>query len=1070
MGLRRSARRHQAGTDTTIWWDFVPGEEVVTVEGLTGVVTAVEDGPFAGAEQYIVELHDGLGGGVYSPGELTKAGVAKTATTHDGEDMWSIASDDYPELSEILVERPPLPHSEKVATKQAVNSSVAYQEWDRLVGQYSQLSQWSFSVGTIGDSRAGGITNFSYKTVTIAPWLASSSNIDQIIDTVRHEAAHVIAGASAGHGRVWKAIARQLGISNPSASSLMEGVDPGYKWLSICWTTDCPDFGPHLSGGWFRKPSSVYICRECRQPLEIVPAEDAKGLASVASFCGTFSDVERIAQKLPPLDAGLHEGGFWDRVLAPAAEWMISNQPEGERYNPATGEMPSYDACAHRRNRMCQLPKDFDPVGAIMGENVWSDEIRGFCWREKWRDQKACPLYTPGPNSFGPTPRHGQSTPAQSVEDLSDPPDGGEQSLVRDIGEMVNEFRRSKNPYSGDSSSNPYSATIREAAWADVRDKANRIRGGGGVRILSATPNHVAGQVQGDTNIYESVIEFVPGTRQLAQWTCGCPWFAYSFGRSGRWVKYEGRQCSHSLALLYEYQSRGMFGQEVTEDVEAPEWLDDPSITVQRPGDYKKPDYGEWRVAALARPIVVKWRGLIEKVVDILHGGSTLLLSNGEEVSPAEVVHPDYHPTLGLTAAKTAYAQPEDKRVTLTFNREWDRYIVRDAVTGTQVAWVVKIKYGDNPGEWHGYIPGNLTSMTQLSASQISQINLHVVVDSTLKSAVEEIVWKLERKYSYRFGEADQFYGSKNAAVENRKTAENVDIEDGVMIAIRPPDSVLRPIYVPEGEAFDQLHVTLAYLGKDHEVDRDDLVEAVKEWASSVGDLSGRIQGYGVFENDEKVLWASVNLPGLSEARVALVDTLSDYSIFVASNHDFLPHLTLQYGATAVPDSLPTEAQEEFVIGEVWVVHGPNWIPVSLAGQAPQPSLHEAELRDEPEPALPETTAEDDAAEFALEEPASDDEDVPEPGSEKLSWIMGGKNGTAQSDSDSEIAQAAEAHLAKLGLKNFTPDEQAEIINEGQDVVASNLDRLDITGTHYEAIEAMESDDEDYEDLWAAMT
>jgi hypothetical protein len=36
---------------------------------------------------------------------------------------------------------------------------------------------------------------------------------------------------------------------------------------------------------------------------------------------------------------------------------------------------------------------------------------------------------------------------------------------------------------------------------------------------------------------------------------CSCPWFSYSFGRSGRWKKYEGRMCSHCLALMYQYQS-----------------------------------------------------------------------------------------------------------------------------------------------------------------------------------------------------------------------------------------------------------------------------------------------------------------------------------------------------------------------------------------------------------------------------------------------------------------------------------------------------------------------------------
>lgn len=57
----------------------------------------------------------------------------------------------------------------------------------------------------------------------------------------------------------------------------------------------------------------------------------------------------------------------------------------------------------------------------------------------------------------------------------------------------------------------------------------------------------------------------------------------------------------------------------------------------------------------------------------------------------------------------------------------------------------------------------------------------------------------------------------------------------------------------------------------------------------------------------------------------------------------------------------------------------------------------------------------------------------------------------------SDIARAANEALAKMALKNYTPAEQAAIINEGVNVRASNLDRLDIGDTHYAAL----TDDED---------
>ena len=56
---------------------------------------------------------------------------------------------------------------------------------------------------------------------------------------------------------------------------------------------------------------------------------------------------------------------------------------------------------------------------------------------------------------------------------------------------------------------------------------------------------------------------------------------------------------------------------------------------------------------------------------------------------------------------------------------------------------------------------------------------------------------------------------------------------------------------------------------------------------------------------------------------------------------------------------------------------------------------------------------------------------------------------------DSDIAAAANAYLAKTAVKVFSPKEQLDLIEEGavDGVTASNLDRLDIEGTHYQQLE-----------------
>jgi 8-oxo-dGTP pyrophosphatase MutT (NUDIX family) len=101
------------------------------------------------------------------------------------------------------------------------------------------------------------------------------------------------------------------------------------------------------------------------------------------------------------------------------------------------------------------------------------------------------------------------------------------------------------------------------ASWRDVQAKAKRIRAEGGVTIVVASADGIGGQVKGDHGTYESLLVYRPGTRKVADWTCGCKWAAYSWDRSPAFARFEGRKCSHALALQFEAQSQGMFGKEV---------------------------------------------------------------------------------------------------------------------------------------------------------------------------------------------------------------------------------------------------------------------------------------------------------------------------------------------------------------------------------------------------------------------------------------------------------------------------------------------------------------------------
>lgn len=185
----------------------------------------------------------------------------------------------------------------------------------------------------------------------------------------------------------------------------------------------------------------------------------------------------------------------------------------------------------------------------------------------------------------------------------------------------------------------------RTATWADVRAKARRIRSEGGVRMIVSNPGRVVAHVRGDTAVYETELNRVPGRQQVAHWACACAWASYSWGRTGPWRRYEGRLCSHALATQYEAQARGMFGRDVTIDKDEPHWID-PDSPVLQPGSYDR-GTGRHSMASAGTFDGVLDGQLTPLHLDPEHG----LVGPQGPVEPAAVTYPGYHPDAGLVLA-----------------------------------------------------------------------------------------------------------------------------------------------------------------------------------------------------------------------------------------------------------------------------------------------------------------------------------------------------------------------------------------------------------------------------------
>lgn len=118
-------------------------------------------------------------------------------------------------------------------------------EWIRLQELYPELRSWSLrennrATQTLGQCRStkNHLTGVVYKKeIWLASWLWRFNNEDhpQLLETLRHEAAHALAPFGAGHGYSWKGIARQLGADGTRTVSLRQkGIQNHVTYKAVC--------------------------------------------------------------------------------------------------------------------------------------------------------------------------------------------------------------------------------------------------------------------------------------------------------------------------------------------------------------------------------------------------------------------------------------------------------------------------------------------------------------------------------------------------------------------------------------------------------------------------------------------------------------------------------------------------------------------------------------------------------------------------------------------------------------------------------------------------------------------
>jgi 2'-5' RNA ligase/phage head maturation protease len=187
--------------------------------------------------------------------------------------------------------------------------------------------------------------------------------------------------------------------------------------------------------------------------------------------------------------------------------------------------------------------------------------------------------------------------------------------------------------------------------------------------------------------------------------------------------------------------------------------------------------------------------------------------------------------------------------------------------------------------------------------------------------------------------------------------ASTGDENPGAMIALYPAPDVAQQVAHPDGDDPDELHITLAYLGKTSDLpdSPEALAALLGRDAAPVPELSGQLGGIGHFpdKGDGTPCWVPVDVPGLEDLRQHVTTTLAStaFGDTVNREHGYVPHMTLGFG---LPHDTPAVPPTPVSFDRMWVVSGSNRIPVPFAGHPDSP----------PSPVIPEAKT---AAQAVLE-------------------------------------------------------------------------------------------------------
>jgi 2'-5' RNA ligase len=160
----------------------------------------------------------------------------------------------------------------------------------------------------------------------------------------------------------------------------------------------------------------------------------------------------------------------------------------------------------------------------------------------------------------------------------------------------------------------------------------------------------------------------------------------------------------------------------------------------------------------------------------------------------------------------------------------------------------------------------------------------------------------------------------------------------GTMIGYFLPNETARQIALSNGEAVDELHITILYLGKElTDVQKAVVRDVTKEVTRTLAPIEGTIGGNGRFPNSEStegrdVLIRLVDIPRLEALRETLVAQLRRRDVPVELTHGYTPHITLAYVEPGYEKVDEHVASVPLLINELTVANDGSHTTFALSG------------------------------------------------------------------------------------------------------------------------------------------